>query len=64
LNAEDIILVHDDLLATGGTAKASINLINKFKVKNVFINFLVELDFLNGREKLNTSYQVDSLFHF
>ena len=64
LNEDDVILLHDDLLATGGTARASINLINKFNVKNVFVNFLVELDFLNGREKLDTKYQVDSLFHF
>ena len=64
LDENDVILLHDDLLATGGTARASINLINKFNVKNVFVNFLVELDFLNGREKLDTEYQVDSLFHF
>ena len=64
LNKDDVILLHDDLLATGGTARASINLINKFNVKNVFVNFLVELDFLNGREMLNTEYKVDSLFHF
>lgn len=60
----DVVLLHDDLLATGGTAKASINLLNKFNLKNVHVNFLVELDFLNGREKLNTNYEVDSLFHF
>lgn len=64
LDSNDVILVHDDLLATGGTAKASINLISKFNVKNVYINFLVELDFLNGRDKLDTQYNVDSLFHF
>lgn len=64
LSSEDVVLLHDDLLATGGTAKASINLINKFDVKNVHINFLVELDFLNGRKKLDTAFQVDSLFHF
>jgi adenine phosphoribosyltransferase len=61
---EDVVLVHDDLLATGGTAKATINLLDRFNLKNVYINFLVELDFLNGREKLDTNYDVDSLFHF
>lgn len=64
LNHDDVVLLHDDLLATGGTAKATINLLDRFNVKNVFVNFLVELDFLNGREKLATQYEVDSLFHF
>jgi len=56
--------LHDDLLATGGTAAASIKLLDRFNLKNVYLNFLVELDFLNGREKLATNYEVDSLFHF
>ena len=61
---EDVVLLHDDLLATGGTAKASIDLLNRFNLKNVYVNFLVELDFLEGRKKLNTEYEVESLFHF
>jgi len=64
LNNEDVVLLHDDLLATGGTAAASIKLLDRFNLKNVYLNFLVELDFLNGREKLATNYEVDSLFHF
>ncbi|MGQ1910886.1 adenine phosphoribosyltransferase [Marinifilum sp. RC60d5] len=64
LDREDVVLLHDDLLATGGTAKATINLLDRFAVKNVYLNFLVELDFLNGRDKLATKYDVDSLFHF
>ena len=64
LSEGDVVLLHDDLLATGGTAKASIDLLDRFNLKNVYVNFLVELDFLNGREKLETEYEVDSLFHF
>ncbi len=64
LDNNDVVLLHDDLLATGGTAKATINLLNKFNLKNVYVNFILELDFLNGRDKLATTYQVDSLFHF
>ena len=64
LDNNDVVLLHDDLLATGGTAKATINLLNKFNLKNVYVNFILELDFLNGRKKLATTYQVDSLFHF
>jgi adenine phosphoribosyltransferase (EC 2.4.2.7) len=64
LTEDDVVLLHDDLLATGGTAAASINLLAKCGVNKAFVNFLVELDFLKGRDKLNTSFEVDSLFHF
>ncbi len=64
LDNNDVVLLHDDLLATGGTAKATINLLDKFNLKNVYVNFILELDFLKGREKLATQYDVDSLFHF
>ncbi|WP_282126440.1 adenine phosphoribosyltransferase [Marinifilum flexuosum] len=64
LNEDDVILLHDDLLATGGTAAASIKLLAKCGVNKAFVNFLVELDFLKGRDKLNTNFEVDSLFHF
>ncbi len=59
----DVILLHDDLLATGGTAKASVDLIKKMNVKQVFICFLCELDFLQGRKRL-TDYDVYSLIHY
>jgi adenine phosphoribosyltransferase len=64
LDNNDVVLLHDDLLATGGTAKATINLLDKFNLKNVYVNFILELDFLKGRDKLATQYDVDSLFHF
>jgi adenine phosphoribosyltransferase len=59
----DKVLLIDDLLATGGTAKASCELIEKLGAKIAACAFVVELDFLNGREKLN-GYQVHSLMHF
>lgn len=46
------ILIHDDLLATGGSAHAAAQLIQKCRGEVAGFNFLVELDFLNGREKL------------
>ncbi len=64
LEEGDVVLLHDDLLATGGTAKASLSLINNFPVKEIFMNFIIELDFLEGRDKLNTDYELYSLFHF
>jgi len=64
LDANDVVLLHDDLLATGGTARAALELIHKFKVKKVFINFIVELSFLKGRESLGDGADIYSLIQF
>lgn len=48
----DKVLIHDDVLATGGTAKAVCNLVESLGGEIVQCNFLMELTFLNGREKL------------
>lgn len=47
------VLIHDDLLATGGTALAAAELVQKAGGQVVGFSFLVELNFLKGREKLN-----------
>lgn len=49
LSENDIILLHDDLLATGGTMSASVRLIQKFHPKKIYINCLIELVRLKGR---------------
>jgi len=59
----DKVLLIDDLLATGGTAKASCELIEKLGAKIVACAFVVELDFLAGRELLQ-NYEVHSLLHY
>ncbi len=59
----DKVLVHDDVLATGGTANATCRLIEKMGGEIVQCNFLLELDFLNGKDKL-TDYAVKSLLHY
>ena len=59
----DKVLLIDDLLATGGTAKASCDLIEKLGAKIVACAFVVELDFLAGRELLQ-GYEVHSLLHY
>ena len=41
----DVVLLHDDLLATGGTMLAAYNLVKRFNPKKVYVNFLVELEF-------------------
>jgi adenine phosphoribosyltransferase len=57
------VLIHDDVLATGGTAEAVCKLVEKIGGEIVQCNFLIELDFLNGREKLK-GFQVKSLLHY
>ena len=59
----DRVLLIDDLLATGGTARASCELVEKSGASIEACAFVVELDFLNGREKL-AGYEVHSLLHF
>lgn len=62
-NSHDRILLIDDLLATGGTAKASCELIEKLGATVEACAFVVELDFLQGRNQLH-NYEVHSLIHY
>jgi adenine phosphoribosyltransferase len=57
------VLVHDDLLATGGTAKAKCELVEQLGGEVVGVAFLIELAFLNGRDKL-AGYDVHSLIRY
>ncbi len=59
----DKVLIHDDVLATGGTASAVCKLIETLGGEIVQCNFLLELDFLNGKDKLE-KYKVKSLLHY
>ncbi len=56
------VLVVDDLLATGGSARATITLVERLGGKVVGVAFMIELDFLHGRDKLE-GYDVLSLIH-
>ncbi len=59
------VLIHDDLLATGGSAEAAAFLVEKSGGKVASFNFLVSLDFLNGAEKLNHfSDKIVNLVHY
>ena len=64
LSNNDIVLLHDDLLATGGTANAAIDLIKMTGVKNIFVNFIVELEFLNGRDKIGNEFDIYTLIKY
>jgi len=55
------VLLIDDLLATGGTIKANIRLVEKLGGKIIGIGFLVELEYLNGRRNLGEKYPIFSL---
>ena len=59
----DRVLLHDDLLATGGTAAAACSLVEKMGGKVVLVSFLIELDFLCGRENLK-GYKIHSLLNY
>ena len=57
------VLIHDDVLATGGTAKAKIELVEQLGGVVVGVLFIISLEFLNGREKLS-GYDVHSLIQY
>lgn len=57
----DIVLLHDDLLATGGTMAAAIELVKLFGVQKIYVNFIAELSFLKGRDKLKEVEDIHSL---
>ena len=52
LSSDDVVLIHDDILATGGSMQAAIALVRKLGVKKVYVNCLIELIGLNGRQYL------------
>ncbi len=63
ITAGERVLIIDDLLATGGTAAASIRLVEQLQGKIAGVVFLIELSFLNGREKL-AGHEVTSIIRF
>ena len=63
ISENDVVLLHDDLLATGGTMKAAYNLVKKFHPKKIYVNFLIELthEGMNGRDNFDKDTEVTSL---
>ena len=55
INENDVVLIHDDLLATGGTAKAAYKLVQHFNPKKTYINFIIEIrdEGLHGRDEFD-----------
>lgn len=63
LNESSRILLVDDVLATGGTAQAACRLIEKLKARVAGLSFVIELEFLHGREQLR-GYDVSALLRY
>ena len=61
INEDDVVLLHDDLLATGGTMAATHRLVQKCGAKKTYINFVIELEELNGRKAFPADVEVDTL---
>src|SRR5258707_9148855 len=57
------VLIIDDVLATGGTAAAAAKLVEKLGAKVAALSFVIELDFLKGREKLS-GHRIETLLHY
>ena len=57
----DVVLLHDDLLATGGTMAAAYRLVQKCGAKKSLINFVIELDGLNGRNAFPDDVEIETL---
>lgn len=61
ITEDDVVLLHDDLLATGGTMNAAYRLTRKFNPKDVFINFVIELKDLHGRDNFPADAKLETV---
>ena len=61
IDENDVVLLHDDLLATGGTMAAAYRLVKKCGAKKTFINFIIELNELNGRKAFPENEEIETL---
>ena len=61
ISEDDVVLIHDDLLATGGTVAAAARLVSQFHPKAVCINFIIEIEDLKGRALLPADAEVTSV---
>ena len=64
ITSEDVVVIHDDLLATGGTMNACYKLVQSMNPKKIYINFIVELTALDGRKNLPADCEITSLLQY
>lgn len=61
LEENDVVLIHDDLLATGGTMKAACNLVKRLSPQKIYVNFILELKDLHGIDSFEKDTEVKSV---
>lgn len=64
ITPDDIVVIHDDVLATGGTMKAVYELVKSLNPKKIYINFIIEISVLDGRKNLPEGAPVDALITY
>ncbi len=64
IGPDDIVVIHDDVLATGGTMAAAYDLVKQLNPKKIYISFIIELTALNGRANLPADADVTSLISY
>lgn len=64
IGQDDVVVLHDDLLATGGTMNAACQLVKSMNPKKIYVNFIVELTELHGRDMLPDDVEVTSLLKY
>jgi adenine phosphoribosyltransferase len=65
LDENDVVLIHDDLLATGGTALAALNLVKQLNVKKIYFSFICDLTFIQTEKKLElATYDTHSVIQY
>ncbi|MCL2649517.1 MAG: adenine phosphoribosyltransferase [Candidatus Azobacteroides sp.] len=60
----DVVVLHDDLLATGGTMLAACRLMKHFNVKKIYVNFLIELEDLEARKLFDPDVEISTLVKY
>lgn len=65
LNEDDVVLIHDDLLATGGTALAALYLVKKMNVRKIYFSFIIDLSFIQTDKKAELAqYETHSVIQY
>lgn len=61
---DDVVVIHDDVLATGGTMLAAYRLVKSMNPKKIYINFIIDLTMLGGRKLMPEGVEVTSLIEY